>query len=158
MTDSRSLSEALDPFRFAMFVTHDGRGLGARPLTVQEVEGDVVRFLVSAQADWYDAVAARPQVLLSFADPTGNSYASVSGTATGTADRALVERLYNPVADAFFEGVDDPQLRVLEVTATDGEWWDGPSGRIGQAIGILRTKLSGDHDAAGEQGDIAVEA
>lgn len=145
-TLTRSLSDVLDDFRFAMLTTED---LTARPLTVQETEGDVVRFLVDAEASWTSTVKGG-RVVLALADPKQNAWASVTGTARLSQDRGLVERLYNPEADAFFDGKDDPRLRVLEVHATEGEWWDGPSGRLGTALAVAKAKVTGGHaDDAG---------
>ena len=78
-----------------------------------------------------------------FADTADETYVAVEGVGRITDDRDTIERLWNPAASAFFEGPDDPEVRALEVVATGGEWWDGPSSRIGQAFSLLRTKLGG---------------
>ena len=148
MTDTltRSLSDVLSDFRVAMLTTQD---LTARPLTIQETDGDVVRFLCDAEAGWTDQVEG-DRVVLALADPKQNAWASVTGTARLSQDRGLIGRLYNAEADAFFEGKDDPRLRVLEVHATAGEWWDGPSGRLGTALAVAKAKVTGGHaDDAG---------
>lgn len=152
MTDTltRPLSDVLSDFRFAMLVTADGT---ARPLTVQEVDGDTVRFLVDVEAPWTSA-ASGARVTLALADPKGNAFASVTGTSRLTQDRATVDRLYDVAADAFFEGKDDPRLRVLEVDATEGEWWDGPSGRLGSALAIAKAHVTGGH--ADDKGTIRI--
>lgn len=45
-------------------------------------------------------------------------------------------------------------MRVLEVAVSYGEYWDGPHGRLGQALTLLKAAL-GDEDV-GEQGDVRV--
>lgn len=140
-TLTRSLSDVLSDFRFAMLVTAD---MTARPLTIQETEGHLVRFLCDSEASW-TADADGQQVTLALEDPTGNSFASVTGTARLTHDMAVIERLYGPQSDAFFDGVDDPRLRLLTVEATVGEWWDGPSGRLGTALAVAKAKVTGGH-------------
>ena len=152
-TQTRSLADVLDGFRFAHLVTSDGGALTSRPLTVQEVDDDVLRFLVDVEADWSSEADGKP-VLLAFADPSDNAFVSVTGAARLSQDRATIERLYDPEASAFFDSADDPRLRVLEVTATSGEWWDGPSGRVGQAVAMLRAKVTHDEGAVGESGSI----
>jgi general stress protein 26 len=152
-TKSRSLSDVTSDFRFAMLVTATSGAVSSRPLTVLETEGQTLRFLIDAEARWATAADGQP-VHLAFADPKSNAFASVTGTGRVVADRALIERLYGPEADVFFEGKDDPRVRVLEVTATEGEWWDGPSGRVGEAVAMVRAKVTGDPDKVGDSGDI----
>ena len=67
-------------------------------------------------------------------------------------DRTLIERLWNPAAAAYFDGKDDPDIAVLELTATGGEWWDGPNSKIGQVLSIVLTAVRGatDDDEHGE--------
>ena len=54
---------------------------------------------------------------------------------------------------------DDPNVAVLRFDVSDGEYWDGPSGRLGSAVALLRAKLAGERaDPArksGDQGPIA---
>lgn len=64
-------------------------------------------------------------------------------------NRGMIERLWNPGAAAFFDGKDDPTVRVLEINVTSGEWWDGPSGRVGQVLSMVKATLGGDAGSAG---------
>ena len=151
---TRDLKEVLDGFRFAMVATVvDGR-ITSRPLTLLEQDGPHLRFLVSASTPWVQAVAPGAAVHAAFADTADETYVAVEGVARLTDDRATIERLWNPAATAFFDGPDDPDIRVLEVEASGGEWWDGPSTRIGQVFSLLRTKLRGGATPDDEHGTI----
>lgn len=108
---------------------------------------------MDVEADWSSEADSQP-VLLAFADLSGSTFVSVSGTARLSQDRAMIERLYSPAAGAFFAGADDPRIRVLEVTANSGEWWDGPSGRVGNAVAMLRAVVTQDGSKAGDSGSI----
>jgi general stress protein 26 len=79
-----------------------------------------------------------------FADPGKDHYAAVEGRGRITDDRALIERLWNPAAGVYFDGKDDPDVAVLEVTAIGGEYWDGPSTKVGQALSMVLTKVRGE--------------
>jgi general stress protein 26 len=151
---SRSLTDALDGHRFAMVTTAAGDTLSARPLTLLEHDGTTLRFLVSRSAPWTADLTGGGPVGAAFAEPGDNSYTSVSGHGTLNHDRALIDRLWNPVAGVYFEGKDDPDITVLEVVVTGGEWWDGPSSKVGQAIDMLVTKVTG-RPLADEHGDVA---
>ena len=55
-------------------------------------------------------------------------WASVTGMLTQTNDAATIDRLWNPMAAAWFpEGRDDPTLRLLRFDAHDGELWGDAS-------------------------------
>ena len=150
--NTRTLDDVLDGLRFAMVTTESPGGLSSRPLTLMEQEGGTLRFLVSQSADWVQDVA---DVQVSFADPQANTYVALTGTASLSLDRALLERLWTPMAKAFFDGPGDPDLGALEVQVRGGEWWDGPSGRIGQGIAMLRAAVTHDEGNAGSSGAVS---
>ena len=151
----RTLSEALQGLRVAMVATADpshGGTWKSRPLALAGSEGDVLRFLVSVDADWVEGLEATGSpTTVTFSDPAQNTWVALQGSARTTDDRALVRRLWGPAAGAYFDGEDDPSVRVLEVSVDHGEFWDGPSGRLGQALSVARAALGG---SSGEQGDI----
>ena len=151
MTDDlRTLDDVLSDLRFAMVGTADGSTWKSRPLALVEHEGPVLRFLVSTESDWVAALETiGSPTSVTFSDPKANTYVSLEGSARTLDDTGLVARLYNPEAAAFFDGKDDPNARVLEVTVAYGEWWDGPGGRVGQKLGVLRAALGGDAGGKG---------
>lgn len=153
---ARTLDDALDGLRFAMVATADPDGTWkARPLALAGQEGGVLSFLVSTEADWVAGLEIESSpTTVTFSDPGKNTYVALQGAARTTNDRARIAELWNVGAAAYFEGEDDPTVRLLEVTVSYGEYWDGPHGRLGQALNLLKAAL-GDEDA-GEQGDIRV--
>ena len=48
-----------------------------------------------------------------------------------------------PCGAAYFDQ-DDPNVAVLRFDVSDGEFWDGPSGRLGSVVALLRAKLAGE--------------
>lgn len=155
--DTRTLEDVLDGQRFAMVTTSTPQGLTARPLTLLEQDGPVLRFFVSAQAEWVQQLGdPMGSVQVSFVDPSANTYIALQGRTSLSDDRALAERLWTPAAAAYFEGAEDPDLRILECTIHDGEWWDGPSTKVGQAIGLLKRAIGGGE--AGDKGEVDLGA
>ncbi len=150
---ARDLSDVLGDLRFAMVGTADHGTWKSRPLTLNELDGNAMRFLVSSTADWVGALEAeRSPTTVTFSDPQSNTYVAVQGQARTIDNRAMIERLWSPGAAAFFDGKDDPTVRVLEVNVTSGEWWDGPSGRVGQMLAMVKAAVGAD---AGGTGPIA---
>ncbi len=127
----------------------------SRPLTLLEVDGDVARFLASMHTDRVQAVARGDAVLhLTVADSAHNVYVAANGSAVVTRDETLRRHLWSPAADAFFDGADDPDLGVLVFIASDGEYWEGPSSRVGRSLAMLRGAMKHDPGAIGRSGPI----
>ncbi len=143
--DTRTLDDVLRGHRFAMVTTSTPRGLTARPLTIMGQEGPVLRFLVSTEAEWVQELGnPLASVQVSLAAPDKDEFASLHGHASLDQSREAVASIWNPAATAFFDGPDDPNAAVLEATIVDGEWWDGPSTKIGTAIAFVRKAVTGE--------------
>lgn len=140
----------------AMVMTMVGGRHTSRPVTCAEVVDGRVSFLVSNEVDWVkDIAAGRAVVHVTVADESKNTYLALNGSAFLTQDREECARLWTPIARAWFEGPDDPTLGVLRFVVADGEYWDGPSGMIGKALGLARAVLTGDERAGGSHGSVS---
>jgi general stress protein 26 len=135
-------------------ITSRGDQLTARPLTLLEQDGTTLRFLVSKSAHWIPDVHPTGDVNAAFARPDESSYVSLSGRARVSTDDATIERLWNPAAAVYFDGRDDPDIAVLEVEVSAGEYWEGPSSKVAQAIDMVRLKVTG--KTADDHGDVEV--
>ncbi|MGI9051402.1 MAG: pyridoxamine 5'-phosphate oxidase family protein [Ilumatobacteraceae bacterium] len=152
----KPLDELIDDRTFVMLMTMIGAEHSSRPLTCLSVDGDRLSFLVDRSTDWATAIAdGTATVHATVADGPGNTFLAMNGTASLVGDREDIDRLWNPVAGIYFDGQDDPNVAVLHFEVEDGEYWDGPSGRIGAALGLLRAKVTGDPTKPGDRGQIA---
>ena len=157
--DLDKLVELLHDVRFTMFTTRvDGR-LHSRPMTTMEADtSGSLWFFMSADADTLDEIAADPSVGLAYADNGKGTYVSVAGVAAVRDDPGKVRELWNPVFKAWFDGPDDPNLRLVEVRISTGEYWDSPDSRVARFIGIVAAAVTGDEYDAGEQGQVELTA
>lgn len=151
--ERKKLAALIKDVRFAMLTTREEDGtLRSRPLTTQqeEFDGDLW-FFVGANSGTAREVRDEQEVNLSYAAPDKDTYVSVSGRAWLVRDRAKMEELWNPVYKAWFpDGLDDPNLALLRVEASQAEYWDAPNGKVVQAIGFARSLLTGKPYAGGE--------
>lgn len=154
--NARTLDDALEGLRIAMVATADPSGTWtARPLSLAGQQGSTCRFLVSADAEWVAGLDIESSpTTVTFSDPGKNTYVALQGHARTVDDRRLIGELWNVGAAAYFDGKDDPTIRVLEVTVSYGEYWDGPHGRLGAALQLAKAALG--NESAGEQGDVVV--
>jgi general stress protein 26 len=79
----------------------------------------------------------------------GNLQARIEGHGVISNDRAKLEELWNTVTDAWFDGIDDPDVRLIEVTPMTAELWISP-GSLGFIIGMAKAKMSGEQPDIGE--------
>jgi len=136
--------EAANKIRFAMAVTQAGM-LEARPLTTQAADPDgVLWFFISASGGIAHDVAGRPDLLLIYSDPHQGRYLSLSGRASIVQDPARAKRLWSNVDQTFFDGPDDPDLRLLRVDITQIELWEPQGTRLGQFLKMAAAALGAD--------------
>jgi general stress protein 26 len=140
----------------AMVTTMVGRHHSSRPVTCADVQDHRLSFLVSQQAEWVAAIAASQAIVhVTVADDAHTTYLSLNGGAIVVTDPQEILRLWSPAARAWFDRPDDPDLAVVHFDVTDGEYWEGPGGRVGRAVAMLRAALTVDAEVLGTQGLIA---
>jgi general stress protein 26 len=149
-TPAELLHDLTDGQRVVMHVSQAEGRLEGRPLTV--LEQDPVgrfRFLADRSKPWVTDGPA----LLSFTDDDDGRWVSATGMQRVVTDRAVIERLWNPLVHAWFEGPDDPNLVAVEVEVTEFSWWDSASNKLVRAAQLVRSAVGGpDHGDEGDHG------
>lgn len=162
--ESRSLDELVRPGDVAFVTTIDRSGaMSSRPLTVAEVHGGVLMFLVDAGAPWFeqlepDAGRAAAPVHLTIANGR-NDWIALRGRPAVSSDAATIDRLWNPAASAYFDDRHDPGVRALQVSVIDGDYWSAPGdGALGRLASVVGAALGRDvrdgRDAGNTHGDL----
>lgn len=119
----------------AMLVTSDTEGPHARPMSaILRPDDGLIWFLTDEQSGKLDEIAADHQIAVTFSD--GNSaHLAFRGLATVTGERAVIEELWSPAADAFYPaGPTDPDIRVIRFQPAEAELWDSP----GRVVALFR--------------------
>lgn len=126
------LYKLIDGIEVAMFTTRRADGhLVSRPMATQErVTGVDLWFVTDISSHKLDELATDPHVNLAYYHVKSREWVSVSGIATVTQDRAIIEELYKPDWKAWFgdEGgardgsASDPRLALIMVEAQSVEY------------------------------------
>ena len=152
--DFARLKELVEDIRIAMMTTQDEDGtLRSRPLqTLRCADDGILWFFTSASSPKVaEAQAGGWQVNLSYANPAKQDYVSISGRASLSRDRKLMEALWSKWGEVFFpEGIDDPDLALLRVDIEKAEYWDSPGTAIGRAYAVGKALMTGNKDAIGD--------
>jgi general stress protein 26 len=91
------------------------------------------------------------QVNVSYSDPNKMSFISVSGKAELVDDKAKLKELWSSYLKVFFpQGLDDPDLTLMKVTANYGEYWDSPSSKMVQLYAMAKAAATKNPKALGE--------
>ena len=127
MADSKELEQkfwkALDSDRTVMLGTAE---VAPRPMTgIAEDDGSPIWFFTSSLTDLAMALEnGQTQMATGTLTAKDHSvFASFSGSLVLDNDRAVIERLWNPFVGAWFEGKDDPKLRLLRMDVRNGHVW-----------------------------------
>lgn len=137
--------------RLCMLVTNNGAGLRARPMAaIADEETGMIRFIANQQDYKDNEINNDPEVCLTFADNSSNTFVSVTGTARMDHRPEMVRQHWVSEADAYFEhGSNDPDAILIEVMPRVGEYWDGP-GAMATAFETVRASVTGDTPEMGE--------
>ena len=101
----------------------------ARPMAaVIDEKRSPIWFFTSSDSAIVDKAGSGGTAIATFA-AKGKLYASIQGRLSVSQDRAMIDKLWNPGAAAWFEdGKDDPKIRLLRLDADNAEiWLDGSS-------------------------------
>ena len=144
--------------RVAMVTTVSADGhLVSRPLALQDrVFDGELWFFTPDPSPKTDDVRANPQV--NVAVESDDDYVSLSGTATVSRDRTMIEALWNRHAEAWFEnGIDDPSVALLHVNVDTAEYWKFGSPKLVAAAKYAAALVTGDRPEIVENETVEIE-
>ena len=142
----------IEKIGFCMLSTRDGEDIRSRPMAAHpQREENAIYFLTDADSHKEDEIKANPNVGLAFADAGDQKYESVTGRAEIANDRQKIKELWSIAAKAWWNGPDDPSIRVLKVTPKDAEYWDSP----GTALSYVKMLAAAVSDSRPAIGDTA---
>ncbi len=112
---------------------------GVRPMGVRDCDADGNLWFLSDKHSHKNAqIEANGEVELYFQATEHSGFMHLTGHAIVLHDRALIERLWTPLARVWFhDGVDDPCISVIRVRPTQGQYWDNKHGDAVAGIKML---------------------
>lgn len=98
-----------------------------RPMTAQ-IDGDAdhgpIWFFGSSETELVNEIQPGSRALVTFASKGNDVWAAIHGSLSIDNDRAVIDRLWNPYAAAWYEhGKDDPKLRLLRLDPERAQIW-----------------------------------
>ena len=148
-SDHQTLWDLIKDIKFGM-LTHRHRdgSLQGHPLTTQNRsidEGALLYFFVSEKSGIPGRLREDGSVNVAYADPGADAYISVAGKAQFSNDAATKERLWSPMAKAWFPGgMNDPDVALLEVRITHAEYWNVKDSKVTQLFKMAKAAATGE--------------
>jgi general stress protein 26 len=148
------LVELVEGIEIAMLTTVEPDGsLHSRPMWTQKAPFDgKLAFFTRDHSRKVDEVQRDAHVCLSYSDPKRQRYVSITGTARVVYDKGRMSELWNPMYRAWFpQGLDDPELTLLEVQVQEAEYWDTHKASMVHLLGLAKAAITrkpaspGDH-------------
>jgi general stress protein 26 len=133
----------------------DGERDGAtQPMTAHsEGEQGPLWFFTAKDHDIVQALARTDQAIATYTAKGHDLFASITGTLSLDNDRAVIDRLWNPVAAQWYEGgKDDPKLALLRLDTESAKIWVSD---LGGLVKPTLNRLFGRHPEAGYEEKIA---
>lgn len=122
------------------FYGWNGKQVPMSPI-VRKDEG-AIYFLTDAQGDKVTDIQGQSTVQLTFSNESANDYLFIEGNAQVSNDRAKIKDVWTPFAKAFWESENDPNIRLIVVSPSHTEFWDGP-GAITATAKMLFASVTG---------------
>ena len=146
--------------RVAMMTSWDGEQLHARPMYGHQEEfSGKLYFFTKIDSGKSREIGRFDKINLAYADVADNTYVSISGQGSLSTDRARMKEYWSPMTSAWFpDGIEDPQLALIEVRAETAQYWDMTSSGMRYLWEVARANLTGSPPELGESGKLELAA
>ena len=153
----QKLADLIDEASIAMLTTEEPDGtLRSRPLATLQMDGQgKLWFFTAMSSAKVGDIDQHRKVNLSYAHPGKQDYVSISGHARLFRDQRKMQELWTKWVEPWFpDGVNDPDLGLLEVTIDDAEYWDAPASKRERLFGLAKALSTGATDQLGEHAKV----
>lgn len=141
-----------------MLTTRFRGGLRARPVEARpDRTAGLIRFVTDVRGLKDDEIEQSPDVGLVFIDHADHAYLSITATSQVLDDHAKAREIWKKTDDMWWQGPDDPNVRVLRVEPSRAELWDGPASRLVAAYEFAKARVTGEKPNLGENRKVTVD-
>lgn len=139
------IKELSEKAKFCMFCTNlEELPIHTRPMGLQETDETGNLWFISSDASNKNfEIKDDRRVQLLFMNNSDAEYLSVFGEATIYKDRHTIEEKWSSMANAWFDGKDDPNVSIIRVTPTETYYWDTKAGKLVSLLSFAAAAISG---------------
>lgn len=139
------VKELMQSFTTAMLVTQSREGMFGRPMQIATVDNSCVSFFTAFESAKVNEILADPTVLVTMQKDSSLSL-SINGTAQISRDRSRLAAKWNERYKVWFpQGLNDPQLTLIDVFPSRVEYWDASgSNKVKYLIESVKAYITGE--------------
>jgi general stress protein 26 len=153
----QKLADLIEAASIAMLTTEEADGsLRSRPLATLQMDADgKLWFFTALSSGKVGEIDQHRKVNLSYANIEKHNYVSVCGSARLFRDPDKMRQLWTPWIEPWFpDGLNDPDLALLEITVSEAEYWDAPASRTRRLFGLAKAMTTRNTDELGEHATV----
>lgn len=141
----KKIKELSEKAKFCMFCTElDTVPINTRPMGLQETDEEGNLWFISSDTSNKNfQIKDDDRVQLLFMNNSDSEYLSIFGNATIYKDRATIEDKWSPMANAWFDGKEDPNVSIIKVAPKDTYYWDTKAGKLVSLLSFAAAAISG---------------
>lgn len=139
------IKELSEKARICMFCTElDRLPVNSRPMGLQETdENGNLWFISSETSNKNFEIKEDKRVQLYFMNNSNSEYLSVFGDAFIYIDRSTIEDKWSPMANAWFDGKEDPNVSIIRVEPKETYYWDTKAGKLVSLLTFATAAITG---------------
>ena len=128
----KKLKKLAEAARTCMMITElDKRPISARPMSLQEVdEKGIMWFISGKDSDKNYDIKKDAETQLFFMNNGSSEYLSVYGIAEVYTDQITIDQHWSEMANAWFDGKEDPNVSIIGIRPEDVRYWGTKHGKI----------------------------
>ncbi|HEA21073.1 hypothetical protein LCGC14_0972950 [marine sediment metagenome] len=125
------------------------------PMSTKDVDSDGnIWFLSNKDSEHNGYLEVDSSIQLIYSKPGNFEFMTIFGHASITTERPVLEKYYGKSDDAWFDGVNDPNLTAIKVVPADAHYWDAKNGKLVSLIKMGVGAITGEKQDLGEHGDL----
>ncbi|AZA76547.1 general stress protein [Chryseobacterium sp. G0186] len=156
----KKIKELSENARICMFCTElETTPISSRPMTLQETDDHGnLWFISSGTSNKNFEIKEDRRVQLFFMNNGDSQYLSVYGEASVYKDKATIEEKWSPLAKAWFDGKDDPNVSIIRVEPKETYYWDTKAGKLVSLFSFVASAITGykTNNADGIEGNATI--
>lgn len=150
----KKMTEMVEDIDFAMLLTDlKSQPIHAVPMSTKKVDDQGnIWFLSGLNSEHNTNIVKSPEVQLLYSDISDMEFISIYGRASIVADQAILKDLYGKSDDAWFNGVDDPNLTAIKIVPEEAYYWDNKHNKYISLFKMGVAAITGKKADVGEKG------
>ncbi len=155
---TKTLKKISEAARICMFCTDlETIPNSSRPMSLKETDDEGnMWFLSNEQSHKNFDIKEDNRVQLYFMNDSNSEYLSILGKAFIYKDKATIEDKWSSMANAWFDGKDDPNVSVIRVTPDETYYWEPKVGKFVSMIKFATDAITGNKSDDDREGKLHV--